>query len=391
MVKNRRRLYGRGHSLGRVSAHHLRGPVAKEMDTPRAGITWEHTFHLIAGMGPAASDPTTQRSGGWPRCWKTCRNRPRNSFPQSVPAQAEATAGAVWAKQAAASEADRLRRICGLASPPPARPATAGRRAIVESGPWRDYSGVRASPASLDHTREGRVGPPPMPEQEGATNACLISGRHCGGPSKERRLCAAAPRVDRLVFYSPPQPCLALGLLALTATPAWAQFGLSQQVGGVWVDADGVLRNREVDETNRVRAARGAAPSRAVRPPATRAANGFAPPAGRSDRPAPQDGRTLERRNEIPGRPAADPIRLRLSRTGRYRAGRTGRRLEAQRRRRSGRRDDRPAGDVARRPAGRAAQCRRHQADRHQLLDRSDRRGNRPRATTRGPAEAGPR
>ncbi len=44
--------------------------------------------------------------------------------------------------------------------------------------------------------------------------------------------------------------------LALTANPAWAQFGLSQQVGGVWIDADGVLRNREVDETNRVRAAR---------------------------------------------------------------------------------------------------------------------------------------
>jgi Protein of unknown function (DUF1598) len=44
--------------------------------------------------------------------------------------------------------------------------------------------------------------------------------------------------------------------LALVTTPARAQFGLSQQVGGVWVDADGVLRNREVDETNQVRAAR---------------------------------------------------------------------------------------------------------------------------------------
>jgi Protein of unknown function (DUF1598) len=42
----------------------------------------------------------------------------------------------------------------------------------------------------------------------------------------------------------------------LVATPARAQFGISQQVGGVWVDADGVLRNRQVDETDKVRAAR---------------------------------------------------------------------------------------------------------------------------------------
>ena len=43
---------------------------------------------------------------------------------------------------------------------------------------------------------------------------------------------------------------------SLVATPARAQFGISQQVGGVWVDADGVLRNRQVDETDKVRAAR---------------------------------------------------------------------------------------------------------------------------------------
>jgi hypothetical protein len=45
---------------------------------------------------------------------------------------------------------------------------------------------------------------------------------------------------------------------ALATTAAWAQIGLgvSQQVGGVWVDADGVLRNRQVDETGQVRAAR---------------------------------------------------------------------------------------------------------------------------------------
>jgi hypothetical protein len=46
--------------------------------------------------------------------------------------------------------------------------------------------------------------------------------------------------------------------VALAATPAWAQLigGIRQQVGGVWVDADGVLRNRQVDETDQVRAAR---------------------------------------------------------------------------------------------------------------------------------------
>ncbi|HEX4143942.1 MAG TPA: DUF1598 domain-containing protein [Pirellulales bacterium] len=49
-----------------------------------------------------------------------------------------------------------------------------------------------------------------------------------------------------------------LAALALSAAPAWAQLigGLRQQVGGVWVDADGVLRNRQVDETDQVRAAR---------------------------------------------------------------------------------------------------------------------------------------
>ena len=51
---------------------------------------------------------------------------------------------------------------------------------------------------------------------------------------------------------------LAAVSVALSATPAWAQFigGIRQQVGGVWVDADGVLRNRQVDETDQVRAAR---------------------------------------------------------------------------------------------------------------------------------------
>jgi Protein of unknown function (DUF1598) len=47
--------------------------------------------------------------------------------------------------------------------------------------------------------------------------------------------------------------------VALAAAPAWAQFiggALRQQVGGVWVDTDGVLRNRQIDETDQVRAAR---------------------------------------------------------------------------------------------------------------------------------------
>jgi hypothetical protein len=48
------------------------------------------------------------------------------------------------------------------------------------------------------------------------------------------------------------------GLMVLAAsTTARAQFGgYVQQVAGVWIDADGLLRNRETDETNKVRAAR---------------------------------------------------------------------------------------------------------------------------------------
>ncbi len=47
------------------------------------------------------------------------------------------------------------------------------------------------------------------------------------------------------------------GLLMAGARSASAQVvgGVVQQVGGVWIDADGMLRNREVDETNQVRAA----------------------------------------------------------------------------------------------------------------------------------------
>ncbi|HEY2253839.1 MAG TPA: DUF1598 domain-containing protein, partial [Planctomycetaceae bacterium] len=49
---------------------------------------------------------------------------------------------------------------------------------------------------------------------------------------------------------------LAATLVAVTASDARAQFGFSQQVGGVWVDADGVMRNRQIDETDKVRRAR---------------------------------------------------------------------------------------------------------------------------------------
>jgi hypothetical protein len=48
------------------------------------------------------------------------------------------------------------------------------------------------------------------------------------------------------------------GLMVLAAAaPASAQFGgYIRQVAGVWIDADGLLRNRETDETEKVRAAR---------------------------------------------------------------------------------------------------------------------------------------
>ena len=180
--------------------------------------------------------------------------------------------------------------------------------------------------------------------------------------------------------------------LALSATPAWAQFGLSQQVGGVWIDADGVLRNREVDETNRVRAAREALLQ-----------------------PVPADAQraglrmvSLRRLEEAiaqhrkTGEPLSDEMK--------YLAGLQriqyvfvypelgdivlagpgeGWKLN-------------DAGDLVGVTTGRPVMWlddllvalrtrRRHQADRHQLLDRSDRRGNRPRAAAREPAEAGPR
>ena len=68
---------------------------------------------------------------------------------------------------------------------------------------------------------------------------------------------AQPSRVTNLVLAA--ATILAAMSAALAATPAWAQlggFGVRQQVGGVWVDADGVLRNRQVDETGQVRAAR---------------------------------------------------------------------------------------------------------------------------------------
>ncbi len=64
----------------------------------------------------------------------------------------------------------------------------------------------------------------------------------------------AKRRLTKLVFAA--TAILGAFSAALVATPAWAQFGISQQVGGVWVDADGMLRNRQIDETDQVRAAR---------------------------------------------------------------------------------------------------------------------------------------
>ena len=42
-----------------------------------------------------------------------------------------------------------------------------------------------------------------------------------------------------------------------SANAAQAQFGFVQQVAGVWIGPDGILRNREVDETNKLRRTRG--------------------------------------------------------------------------------------------------------------------------------------
>ncbi len=58
---------------------------------------------------------------------------------------------------------------------------------------------------------------------------------------------------------------LALALVMLAGRTAQAQFGFVQQVAGVWIGPDGILRSREIDETNKLRDARlkalGAAPA----------------------------------------------------------------------------------------------------------------------------------
>ena len=57
-----------------------------------------------------------------------------------------------------------------------------------------------------------------------------------------------------------PARSLSLGLAAIivlvAASAAQAQFGFVQQVAGVWIGPDGILRNRELDETNKLHDAR---------------------------------------------------------------------------------------------------------------------------------------
>ncbi len=49
--------------------------------------------------------------------------------------------------------------------------------------------------------------------------------------------------------------CAVLAVLA-ARRPRQAQYGAIRQVGGVWINADGLLRNIETDETNQLRALR---------------------------------------------------------------------------------------------------------------------------------------
>ncbi len=62
------------------------------------------------------------------------------------------------------------------------------------------------------------------------------------------------PRIkSRLALL--PAICAAAAVIA-SASGAWAQYGAIRQVGGVWINAEGLLRNIETDETDQLRALR---------------------------------------------------------------------------------------------------------------------------------------
>ena len=158
-----------------------------------------------------------------------------------------------------------------------------GKAASIESRAGGDYSGVRVPQLARRYAasilrRCGSCGR--LVAQVECQDRQSLPLR--GGQHRECQSCVNAQRgrATNLLFAA----ATVLGAISasLVATPARAQFGRSQQVGGVWVDADGVLRNRHIDETDEVRAAREAMlqPGAGRRPRAGRTAKDFAPPAG---------------------------------------------------------------------------------------------------------------
>ena len=182
-----------------------------------------------------------------------------------------------------------------------------------------------------------------------------------------------------------------LGLLAGVAMAIGAPSAASAQdqlTAGVAIDAEGVLRMKIFSDPGgqlmRERIAAAKATPRSEGGLLQQAAEDFAesPGAGHS-----RSSGHADRRDAIPGRPAAGPLRLLLSRQQGHRAGRPGRRLGDRSGRPRRRHHQRPAGRAVAGPgrgvAGVSARRQRDPADR--LLDRSD--AGRPGRHAAVPAE----
>ena len=148
----------------------------------------------------------------------------------------------------------------------------------------------------------------------------------------------------------------------------------NSSVGGVKIDTDGVVSNPQVGELKELQAAwqKGLqqVPADLEKWTDLRFVSLKQLESEIASRPCREQA--AARCRPLPRRPAARPIRARLSRPARHRARRPRRRLEGRFARQRRRRDERPARAHARRPDGRAPRRRIVQRQRHQLLDRSD-------------------
>ena len=165
--------------------------------------------------------------------------------------------------------------------------------------------------------------------------------------------------------------------VCVASNPVQAQFGAgfrNASVGGVKIDADGVVSNPQVGELKQLQSAwqKGLEQVPAdlqkwtdLRFVSLKQIESEIAAARAANKPLPDAVRFL-------GRVAARQVRARVSRPARHRARRSGRRLEGRHARQRRRRDDGPAGAHARRLDGRASSGRIVERERHQLLDRPD-------------------